>query len=136
MKDSLDSELNDQPIGVSADGTIYHHELGTDDDTTAMTAYIESADIDIDEGDKFFFINRAIPDMTINAGSVNYIFKTKRYPQSTQATDTTKVVSASTEKVDLRIRTRDLALRIESDALGDSWEMGTPYLGIRADGKR
>jgi len=132
----LDSELVTLPLGINSTGTIYHHETGTDDDQSAMTAYIESAEFDVEEGDKAYLISRAIPDMTINAGSVDYIFKTRRYPQSTQFTDTTKTVSASTEKLDLRIRTKQLSLRIESDALGDSWEMGTPRLDIRPDGKR
>jgi hypothetical protein len=101
-----------------------------------MTAYIESAEFDIDEGDRFFLMRRAIPDMTIEAGSVDYIFKTRRYPQSTQTTDTTSTVTASTEKMDLRIRTRNLAVRVESDALGDDWRMGTARIDIRPDGRR
>jgi len=132
----LDSELLETPLGINSTGTIYHHEQGVDDDLSAMTAYIESSDFDIDQGDKFMFISRLIPDMTINAGSVDYIFKTKRYAQSTQTTDTTATVSATTEKVDLRIRTRDLAMRVESDALSDSWQMGTARLGVRTDGRR
>jgi len=132
----LDTELLEYPLGINSTGTIYHHEQGVDDDTSAMTAYIESSDFDVDQGDKFMFISRLIPDMTINAGSVDYIFKTKRYAQSTQTTDTTATVSATTEKVDLRIRTRDLAMRVESDALSDSWQMGTARLGVRTDGRR
>jgi len=131
-----DSELLNNPLGISADGTIYHHEMGTDDDSSPMTAYIESSEFDVDQGDRFFLIRRAIPDMTIVSGSVDYIFKTRRYPQSTQVTDTTKTVTSSTEKLDLRIRTRDLALRIESDALGDDWRMGTPRIDIRPTGRR
>jgi hypothetical protein len=132
----LDTELLSNPLGISSTGTIYHHEQGTDDDTSAMVAYIETSDFDIEQGDKFMFISRLIPDMTINAGSVDYIFKTKRYAQSTQTTDTTATVSSTTEKVDLRIRTRDLAMRVESNALGDDWQMGTARLGVRTDGKR
>jgi hypothetical protein len=97
----LDSEILNNPVGISADGTIYHHEVGVNDDR-----------------------------------SVDYIFKTRRYPQSTQTTDTTSTVTASTEKMDLRIRTRNLAVRVESDALGDDWRMGTARIDIRPDGRR
>jgi hypothetical protein len=131
-----DSELLNNPVGITDDGTIYHHEVGVNDDTSAMTAYIESAEFDVDQGDRFFFLRRAIPDMTINAGSVDYIFKTRRYPHSTQTTDTTSTVTSSTEKLDLRIRTRNLAVRVESDALDDDWRMGTARIDIRPDGRR
>jgi len=132
----VDSELMRYPIGVNSTGTIYHHEKGVDDDTSAMTAYIESADFDIGEGDKFYLVRRVIPDMTITAGSVDYIFKVRRYPHSTQTTDTTGTVSSSTEKLDVRIRTRQMAVRIESDALSDDWRHGNPRLDVRLDGKR
>jgi hypothetical protein len=131
-----DSELNDNPFGVTADGTIFRHESGVNANGSAITAYIESSEFDIENGDHFFFIKRVIPDMTIPSGSVDYILKTRRYPHSTQVTDTTKTIDAATEKIDVRIRTRSLALRIESDALGDDWRMGTARMDARPDGKR
>jgi len=131
-----DSDLLTVPIATSVDGTIYEHETGVDDDTSAMTAYIESAEFDMGEGEDFMLVDRLIPDMTITTGSVDYIVKTRRYPHSTQVTDTTSTVSSSTEKVDLRIRARQLSIKIESDALLDDWRYGIPRYRVRADGKR
>ena len=130
------SELNTYPLGVNSSGTIYHHELTVDDDGSAITAYIESSNFDVEQGDSAYLIRELIPDMTITAGSVDYTFKTRRYPQSTQVTDTTKTVSATTESIDIRVRTKILAVRIESDALLDNWRMGTSRIDIRPDGKR
>ena len=137
----IDTELMEFPLGLKPNtmgttSTLYHHENGVDDDTSAMTAYIESADFDIEEGDRFFLISRLIPDMTIVTGDVDYTLKTRRYPHSTQVTDTTSTVSASTEKVDLRVRTRQVAIRITSDALLDDWRYGIPRIDIRKDGGR
>jgi len=132
----VDSELNDYPVGITDTGTIYHHENGVDDDTSAMTSYIETAEFDLQEGDKFYSVRRAIPDMTIVAGDVDYIFKTRRYPHATQVTDTTKTVSASTERLDLRIRSRQLTVRVESNALSDCWRMGTLRLDLRSSGRQ
>jgi len=132
----VDSELMQYPMGINSTGSIYHHENGVDDNGSAITAYVESAEFDIGEGDRFYIINRVIPDMTINAGSVDYIFKTRRYPHSGQVTDTTGTVSASTEKLDVRIRTRQMAIRIESDALLDDWRSGTARLDVRHSGRR
>ena len=131
-----DSEQLTYPLAGTAVGSLYLHEYGTDDDISAMTAYIESSDFDLDEGDRALLISELVPDMSITTGSVDYTFKTKRYPHSTKTTDTTKTVSATTESINVRVRSKILALRIESDALSDDWRMGTPRIDIRPDGRR
>ena len=52
------------------DGYIYNHELGYDDDGSAMDSFIESAAIDIGDGDKFAYLRKVIPDLTFD-GSTN-----------------------------------------------------------------
>ena len=57
------------------DGWLYYHEYGTDDgqplaaEPLPIEAYIQSADIDIEDGDKFMLVRRVIPDVNFN-GSV------------------------------------------------------------------
>jgi hypothetical protein len=131
-----DSELKNNPVGISSTGTMFDHETTVNDNGSAITAYIESSNFDIQEGDKAYLVSNLIPDMDITAGSVDYTFKTRRYPHSTKITDTTKTVSATTEDIDVRVRSKILALRIESDAVGDDWRMGVPRIDIRPDGRR
>lgn len=131
-----DSEMKDYPVGINSTGTIFNHELTVNDNGAALTPYIESSNFDVAEGDKAYLITSLVPDMSINAGSVDYILKTRRYPHSTQVTDTTKTVSATTEDINVRVRSKLLALRIESNAIGDDWRMGTPRIDIRPDGGR
>ena len=51
---------------------LYNHEVGFDDDGSAMTSFIESSAIDIGDGDKFVFLKQVIPDITFNGStSVN-----------------------------------------------------------------
>jgi hypothetical protein len=45
-------------------------------------------------------------------------------------------VTTSTTKVNTRIRGRQVAVRISSDAVGDKWRYGTMRLDIRPDGMR
>ena len=133
-----DSELKNYPIGIDSSGTVYEHEVRDvyNADGSAMESYIESSNFDVEEGDKAYLIKELIPDMTITTGSVDYILKTRRYPQSTQVTDTTKTVSANTNSIDVRVRTKVLAIRVESDALNDEWRMGQARINIRPDGGR
>ena len=44
---------------------LYEHETGHDDDGSAMTAYIESGDLEINDGESFMFVNRIIPDLSL-----------------------------------------------------------------------
>ena len=114
-----------------------------------MTSFIESAPIDIGDGDKFSFIKRVIPDITFNGSTslnptANFTIKAKDFPgstydqTSTQATtrSSTSPVEQFTSKLDYRIRGRSFALRIDSSALGTKYKLGTPRIDIREDGRR
>ena len=45
-------------------------------------------------------------------------------------------VQEFTGQVYTRLRGRQLAFRIESDSLGVSWQLGSPRIDIRNDGRR
>ena len=129
---------------------IYNHELGFDDDGSAMTAFIESAPMDIGDGDKFTFIKRVIPDLTFDGStalsSPNAVFTIKArdfpgatYDQSGTGTATrtaSSPVEQFTNKLDYRIRGRSFAIKLESNALGCKFKMGTPRVDMREDGRR
>ena len=61
-------------------------------------------------------------------------------PQVTSADDFRNVgvydVQEFTGQVYTRLRGRQLALRIESTSLGVAWQLGTPRIDIRNDGRR
>ena len=62
--------------------------------------------------------------------------KTRPYPSGTQTSHGSFDVTTSTTKVNTRIRGRQVAVRISSDATGDKWRYGTMRLDIRPDGMR
>ena len=129
---------------------LYNHELGYDDDGSAMNSYIESSPMDIGDGDKFTYIGRVIPDITFD-GSTNlsspqatFTVKSRNFPgagfDNTAAGDTirtaTSPVETFTNQLFLRSRGRSFALRVESSALGARWKLGSPRIDIRQDGRR
>ena len=128
---------------------LYNHEVGFDDDGSAMTSFIESSAIDIGDGDKFVFLKQVIPDITFNGStSVNpdvaFTMKSRNNPganfnESTQGTaqrSATSPVEQFTEKLNYRLRGRSFALRIDSTSLGTKYKLGTPRVDIREDGRR
>ena len=128
---------------------LYNHEVGFDDDGSAMTSFIESSAIDVGDGDKFVFLKQVIPDITFNGStSVNpdvaFTMKSRNNPganfnETTQGTaqrSATSPVEQFTEKLNYRLRGRSFALRIDSTSLGTKYKLGTPRVDIREDGRR
>jgi hypothetical protein len=145
----MDRGIFDNPIAAGPNNYLYTQETGFDDDGSAFTAYIESSQVDIGDGDQFAFIRRMIPDLTFRGStasspSANITIKTRNFPggnylQSTESavTKTASVpVEQFTDQVHLRLRGRSFAFRIESDDSGVGWRLGSPRLDIRTDGRR
>ena len=144
----LDRGIRTLPMATGGQ-YLYNHETGYDDDGSAMTSFIETAPIDIGEGDKFVFLKRVIPDITFNGSTatnpdVAFTMKVKNFPGSnfsqTQGGNAqrsaTSPVEQFTEKLDYRLRGRAFALRIDSTSLGTKYKLGTPRVDIRPDGRR
>ena len=116
--------------------TLYQHETGNDNVTTAINAFIESGDFDIADGQPFLHIGRGIPNFKDLTGSVDLKINFKTYPSSTTTTSVTRTVVPTTEKFDIRGRGRQANIRIDSDAVGDKWRYGTLRLDVQPDGGR
>lgn len=149
-----DSHIRTYPVATN-NGTLYLHESGVDDTTTnpptPIHSYIESSDFDIGEGDKFSFIKRIIPDVDFigsqtNTPSVTMTVSVRNFPgQGTFTSADSEVVASNrvslqvydyTHQEWIRLRGRQVAFKISSDALGVKWQMGVPRFDIREDGRR
>lgn len=140
-------------------GNINYHELGTDDQSTATTlpivSYVQSSDFDIGDGHNFGYVWRILPDVNFNGSNINQpsvVMTLKaRYNSGSAYTDSDNPTTTSSQnyaiypqytvqeftgQVYTRIRGRQMAIRISSDGLGVSWQMGTPRIDIKNDGRR
>jgi len=123
------------PVAVDGAGQVYNHEKNGTADGAAITSYIESAELDIGEGDSLMFMSRLIPDLQME-GSVDITLKTRKYPNSTVKTDVFTGITSATEKVDIRVRGRQVAVRIESNTVDSTWRYGAMRVDIKPDGGR
>ena len=143
----LDAGIENYPRAVK-DGYLFKQEIGFNNDGSPMTGvFIESSDFDLDDGEKFVFARRIIPDFKFiedsNNGSVNVVVKTRNFPGDSLTTNSTNEVSSTTQQSHIRARARQMALRIESndDATNDGnlsigWRLGATRIDIKSDGKR
>jgi len=119
--------------GVS---TLYDQEKGVNDDTSAITAFITSGDVDIVDGDNSMFIKRYIPDFKDQSGGLNMQFLVRQYPGATQTVASSTVVYSTTTKVDMRARGRQVAIKIISTDVDTKWRYGTLRIDGQQDGLR
>ena len=149
----LDSPLRSTPIGAGTDNKLYYHENGFDDGSTtpvtAIPSFLESADFDIGDGENFSFVDRILPDIDFDGStaavpSVTLTIKARNTPggnflqTNARSVAQTAVVPFGqfTEMSWIRVRGRQMVLRIDSTAVGVTWQLGTPRISIREDGSR
>tara|TARA_R110000787_G_scaffold108830_1_gene217265 strand:+ start:1524 stop:3446 length:1923 start_codon:yes stop_codon:yes gene_type:complete len=149
----LDRGITSNPVGASTDNYLYLQESGFDDGSTspvsAVTSYIESSQMDIGDGDHFVFLKRLIPDITFadstaTAPSANFTLEARNFPgENYTNSDTNPVIRSSTVPVEqftnvvnLRLRGRSFALKVESVNTGVGWRLGSPRVDMQQDGRR
>ena len=149
----LDSPLRHFPQAANTTfgtttGELYNHEDGIDADGSIMSAYIQSNDFDIEDGEHFMLTRRMIPDIdfsgsTASSPEVTLEIKSRNFPGNafnTNTDDTARVIQTSvdayTGQVFLRVRARQMALKVISNTLGTQWQLGSPRLDARPDGMR
>ena len=148
----LDEGIIESPraTGKTSSGNyLYAHETGNDADGSAMAdVFIESSDLDIQDGDYFSSISRVIPDVKFTGTggtdqTINFILKTRDYPGESLTTNTTQNVTGTTTKFDTRLRARQMTFRVESDddnsiekQLGVGWRLGDTRMDVKPSGRR
>lgn len=134
------SFLQNKPYGTF-DGKLFRHEDGvdmadTDGTLLAMSSRLATYEAEIEEGWNMH-VSEMVPDFKILVGSVDVFLFGKRYPQAPASTEKGPfVVIPTTEKFEPRFRSRQVGYRIESDALGDNWRMGTWQAEVTRHGRR
>ena len=108
--------------------------------------FIESSDIELSEGNQFTYIQRMFPDFKFlsneNGGKVNVVIKTRNNPGESLSVNSTNSIASTTGQVNLRARTRQAVIRVESDdddVNGNdsvAWRLGATRLDIKSDGRR
>ena len=147
-----DSGLRPYPQSADYNNRILNQEYGVDDQSgaspAAIDAYIESAEFDLDDGDHFMYVYRTVPDLTFSGSTdgsdpeVTFSIYPKRSsgsPAGTPASDS--VVAADypvdeyTSQIYTRFRARQAYLKIRSNKLGTTWQLGAPRLDMKVDGR-
>jgi len=126
------------------------NEVDASGNATAIAAYIKSGDYDISEqglggdGQLIMRVRRFIPDFKNLEGNAKITLFFRDYPANSESTPSTTpplitgpfTITSSTDKVDTRVRGRQVSLKIENEAVNETWRYGTLRLDIEAGGRR
>ena len=154
----LDSTINDFPLAATESYNLVEHENGLDNNqdasTTPITAFITSGQFGIESGNSFTFVDRIIPDIqflgSASDGDISTTLSILGASESGAANNdplseggnsdgpvvTTNSVDQYTKQLDVRVRGRQIAVKVESNTLGVKWQLGTLRLNMRPDGRR
>ena len=155
----LDSGIGAFPVAATNSHNLVQHEVGLDDAETGTTvpivASITSAQFDLDEGDKFMLVSRMVPDITFEGSTadspvVNMSLSALQNsgsgfndPLSESGNSGGSVIRTAaspvekfTEQIYLRVRGRQVSFKVESTAVGVTWQLGSPRIDMRPDGRR
>lgn len=161
----LDTALRNNPVAATYSNNLVSHEYGVDDNTTGTPAAIEAtittSQFDIGDGNNFAFVYRLLPDLTFRGSTDGTIPSLNMQllplknsgsgyndPKSIGGTnsDATQAVTATrtypidldtyTGQIYIRIRGRQMAMRISSNQIGTQWQLGSPRIDVRPDGRR
>ena len=149
----IDREVYDNPVGTEylstttannetilglTDGAtqMYLHETGNDADGEAMTAFVKSGSVEIGEGNDILFVQKLIPDIQNQSGTLNMKLEFKYYPNTSTSTIKTATFTDTTDFVSLRGRGREFTVNVVSNTTGTAWRLGTQRFDVQPDGRR
>ena len=155
----VDSTTLTYPVSASYANTLVYQENGLDDNISgtanAMDSYIQSSEFDLQFGSKFAFVNRILPDVTFRKSTAASPQVTMTLipmqnsgsgynsPQATGGSNVATITRTATAPIEqftgqvfIRLRGRQLIFQIEGNQLGLQWQLGTPRIEIKSDGKR
>jgi hypothetical protein len=145
----LDSPLRQYPQAVGGE-YVYDHERGVNDDILPMSSFITSSDFDLStnsgDGEQFILTKRIIPDVSFNGSTaatptLNMTLKPRNFPGSEYDSEPDlpvieTTVDRYTNQVFIRARARQMGFKISSNTLDVQWQLGTPRVEGRSDGRR
>jgi hypothetical protein len=102
-----------------------------------QASFIESAAFDIEDGNEMMFMDRLIPDFTLNNGNLNFSIIAQNFPVNDAVTKGPFTITPATKKVDLRARGRQAIILVSSEGTGGTeWRYGSLRLSLQEDGLR
>jgi len=132
----VDAGVDQYPVMAGTDGLLYIHDIGTSADGGSIEAYIESAPVDIADGQVLCEVLGYIPDLKNQTGNIQLTVTTWEYPQYPPEADGPYTFGTGAGRVDTRASGRQFAFKLLRDDATGKLRLGVPRFDIQALGER
>lgn len=137
------SRILNKPIAAGVEGEgLYYHESGWAADTSALSAFIESAYFNGGQDAFILFTDKIVPDFaqadgdTPFDGNIELTLTGRKYPNGDEVSKGPFTVGSATTKINTRLRAREFKLRIASNEINKPWQMGEISMTLKPDGRQ
>jgi hypothetical protein len=131
------SGINPGVYGVDAEGNVYQHEIGVDANGAAMSWFLESAPLDLEDGDRLIDAHGYIPNFQRQVGPIDITINGWDHPQQVTPIDTfTGSIAEQQGIVDMNMSGRQMSFRIAGSAVASDFRLGIGKVEIQGGAKR
>jgi len=132
----VDAGPQSWPVAVTAAGRVFYHEKGRSADGGPISWHLESAPVDLTDGDRLMAVLRCVPDFEEVSGGIDVSLLTRDWPQSDPVTRALGTVTGRTGKLDCRVTARQVALRLSGSSAPAWWRLGAVRMDTRETGSK
>jgi hypothetical protein len=142
---SLDRTAGDEggvfsaPISVDANGYLQQHDIQGvyDADGEPISYFYETGFFDLAEGQDFVFVDKVLPDFIATEGTrIKFTLYSRDYAEGPTTTYGPYRYRWGSPYISVRVRGRQMAMRIAGDDLGSFARLGAVRYQISQDGRR
>jgi hypothetical protein len=132
----LSGEVFDAPIGFSASGLVYDHEVGHDANGAPLNWFLTSAAFDIEDGENLVIIKGIVPDIEEQVGAITYELTPKLYPNAPALPTSSHTAETSTQALRMRRKGRQATMTMRSMSTPAFFRLGALRLDIEKSGAK
>jgi hypothetical protein len=132
----VDAGPQSWPVATTSGGAIYYHEKGHSADGGPISWSLESAPVDLADGDRLMAVLRCVPDFEEVSGGISIALLARDWPQSDPVTRALGTVTGRTGKLDCRVTARQVALRLSGASAPAWWRLGSVRMDTRETGAK
>ena len=131
----VDAGPSPYPVGATYGGAIYWHEKGASADGSALTWFIESADLYLDEA-RENLLRGAWPDIAEQVGPVEMTITMRAYAQADPVVYGPYVMAPSEDRVDFKASGRLARIKFSGNSAPSSARLGRFSFDIKPRGRK
>jgi hypothetical protein len=121
---------------ASSKGLIYFHETGTTANGGLLGAWLQTSDLDIEDGDKLGTVTAIVPDFAQQSGNIDFTVYSRPFANGTTITKGPYTATPTTQRLPVRVLGRQLSMRLDWTTTGGFGRLGALRVDLNPTGAK